>query len=82
MSVHLRFEDREITADEGQTVAAALVRSDIDSWRVTRGAGRPRGLFCGIGVCFDCLVRIDGEDGQRACLVEVAEGMQVDRHGA
>jgi predicted molibdopterin-dependent oxidoreductase YjgC len=33
-------------------------------------------------VCFDCLVRIDGEDGQRACLVEVAEGMQVDRHGA
>ncbi|MEU3896507.1 (2Fe-2S)-binding protein [Streptomyces sp. NPDC045251] len=62
---------------EGQTVAAALVASGRLAWRTTRGGRRPRGVFCGIGVCFDCLVTIDGVGGQRACLIPARAGMTV-----
>lgn len=50
---------------EGQTVAAALVAAGRVAWRTTRVGHRPRGVFCGIGVCFDCLVTVDGARGQR-----------------
>ncbi|WP_030419817.1 (2Fe-2S)-binding protein [Streptomyces sp. SCSIO 75703] len=62
---------------EGQTVAAALVAAGRIAWRTTRVGRRPRGVFCGIGVCFDCLVTVDGSDGQRACLVPARPGMAV-----
>ncbi|MFF0335508.1 (2Fe-2S)-binding protein [Streptomyces fimicarius] len=61
----------------GQTLAAALVASGRVAWRTTRGGRRPRGIFCGIGVCFDCLVTVDGRGGQRACLVLARPGMAV-----
>ncbi len=41
---------------DGVTVAAALIADGTRSWRTTRIAGKPRGVFCGMGVCFDCLV--------------------------
>jgi predicted molibdopterin-dependent oxidoreductase YjgC len=62
---------------EGQTVAAALVAAGRVAWRTTRVGRRPRGVFCGIGVCFDCLVTIDGAAGQRACLIPARAGMTV-----
>lgn len=68
------FEGRPVVAEPGQSVAAALWADGIRSWRRTRHDGQPRGLFCGIGVCFDCLVVVNGAAGQRACLVEVHEG--------
>ncbi|MEO3751962.1 (2Fe-2S)-binding protein [Streptomyces sp. B6B3] len=79
MSAELRivFCDRELPARPGQTVGGALVENGVTAWRTTRGQGRPRGLFCGIGTCFDCLLTIDGEPGQRACLVPVRDGMRL-----
>ena len=71
------FDGREIPYLEGQTIGAALVGSGIKSWRRTRVTGRPRGLFCGIGVCFDCLVVVDGGPNRRACLVPAQPGMVV-----
>lgn len=62
---------------EGQTVGAALLAVGIRAWRRTRRQDRPRGLFCGIGVCFDCLVTIDGAPNERACLVPARDGMRV-----
>ena len=62
-------DDREIEALPGQTVAAALWAAGVTSWRSTRAQGRPRGVFCGIGVCFDCLVTVNDRPNQRACLV-------------
>ena len=41
--------------------------------------GSPRGLFCGMGLCFDCLVCVDGRPGVRACVTAVRDGMRVDR---
>ena len=76
--VHAAFEGEPIEAEAGASVAAALIASDRVAWRTTR-EGRSRGLFCGIGVCFDCLVEIDGESGQRACMIPLAEGMEVRR---
>jgi hypothetical protein len=60
----------------GVTVAAALIGSGSGApgWRRTRLRDEARGLFCGIGVCFDCLVSLNGIDGVRSCLVEVRAG--------
>ncbi len=63
------FDGRRIDHRPGQTVGAALVEHGILAWRTTRHEGRPRGLFCGIGICFDCLVTVDGAPNQRACVV-------------
>ncbi|KMS88883.1 MULTISPECIES: (2Fe-2S)-binding protein [Streptomyces] len=68
------FDGRPLEALPGQTVAAALWAAGVTAWRSTRGAGRPRGVFCGIGVCFDCLVTVNGRPNQRACLVPVRPG--------
>ncbi|MEU8577857.1 (2Fe-2S)-binding protein [Streptomyces asoensis] len=78
----LTFDGREIEALPGQTIAAALWTSGVTAWRTTRGTGRARGVFCGIGVCFDCLVTVDGRPGRRACLVPAVPGAQVrTQHG-
>jgi glycine/D-amino acid oxidase-like deaminating enzyme len=74
--VGFRFDGREIEALEGETVAAALAASDIVAVRQAR-SGEPRGPFCGMGVCFDCLVTVDGRPSQRACLTKVLAGMDV-----
>ncbi len=71
------FDGTPISYRDGQTVGAALVAHGVVSWRTTRVAERPRGLFCGIGICFDCLVTVDGVPSQRACLVRAREGMHV-----
>ncbi|MBP0459321.1 (2Fe-2S)-binding protein [Streptomyces montanisoli] len=57
----------------GQTVAGLLLASGRTAWRAT-GSGAPRGVFCGIGVCFDCLVTVNGERDVRACRRRVHEG--------
>ena len=75
--VGFRFDGREIEALEGETIAAALAASDIVAVRQAR-SGAPRGPFCGMGVCFDCLVTIDDRANRQACMVQVAEGMRVE----
>ncbi|OKI74108.1 (2Fe-2S)-binding protein [Micromonospora sp. CB01531] len=75
MTHQMTFRGVTVAAEPGQSVAAALVAAGIHDWRTTRKGGRPRGLFCGIGVCFDCLITVDGVPDQRACLVAAAEGM-------
>ena len=74
--VRLRFDGAEIVALSGETIAAALAAADIVAVRETR-SGAPRGPFCGMGACFDCLVTVDGRPNQRACLTKVADGMEV-----
>lgn len=81
-AVNVSFDGRPLVAVRGQNIGAALVSNGITAWRSTRKNARPRGLFCGIGVCFDCLVTVDGEANQRACLVEVQEGMEIEGSGA
>ncbi|MGI5256185.1 (2Fe-2S)-binding protein [Streptomyces angustmyceticus] len=70
----IRLDGRPLTALPGQSVAAALWAAGVLSWRTTRRGGRPRGAFCGIGSCFDCLATINGRPNQRACLVPARPG--------
>ena len=58
-------------------LAAALLAGGVSSWRVTRSGGRRRGLFCGIGPCFDRLVDVNEDRCVRACLIPVHDGDRV-----
>jgi predicted molibdopterin-dependent oxidoreductase YjgC len=81
-AVTVTFAGRALQARDGQSVAAALTAAGVRSWRTTRRGERPRGLFCGIGACFDCLLTIDGRPAQRACLVPVRDGMILGETGS
>jgi predicted molibdopterin-dependent oxidoreductase YjgC len=67
-----------LEARAGMTVAAALIAADRPVLRRSPRGGAPRGVHCGMGHCFECLVTIDGTPGRRACLVEVRDGMSVE----
>lgn len=83
-SVSFQFEGREITARPGITLSAALWEAGIRGLRTDRATDR--GVWCGIGHCFECRVAIDGAEGIRACMVLVRPGMSVvrepDREGS
>jgi D-hydroxyproline dehydrogenase subunit gamma len=57
----------------GQTLAGVMLAAGRTAWRTGR-TGAPRGVFCGIGVCFDCLVTVNGERDVRACRRRAADG--------
>jgi hypothetical protein len=71
------FDGVPIRAYPGETVGGALTASGITTFRTTRRGGKPRGLFCGIGICFDCLLIVDGIPNQRACLTAARPDMSV-----
>ncbi|MFF1476764.1 (2Fe-2S)-binding protein [Streptomyces sp. NPDC058301] len=73
-SFEITFGDRSVRARPGQSVAAVLWAAGILAWRTTRTTGCPRGAFCGIGQCYDCLATINGQPNQRACLVPARPG--------
>lgn len=58
----------------GQTIAGVLLGSGTLAWRTTSKNARPRGVFCGIGVCYDCLVVVNGQRDVRACQRRAADG--------
>jgi predicted molibdopterin-dependent oxidoreductase YjgC len=74
--VTIIVDGEPLSARAGQTIAAALYASGRRVFRHTRIEGKPRGLYCGMGVCFDCIVRVDGET-TRACMRNVEQAMQV-----
>jgi glycine/D-amino acid oxidase-like deaminating enzyme len=75
--VTITFRGEPIPALTGETVAAALSAAGHLAFRRTP-SGAPRGLHCGMGACFDCIVTIDGRAGQRACMTQIAAGMRVE----
>jgi len=77
----IEVDGRPVSAEPGQTVAAALIGAGIVVFRHTP-TGAPRGVFCGMGVCFDCLVTVDGLVEQRACMTPVQRGMRVQTRSA
>ena len=74
--ITLHFNGQSIEALAGETIAAALSAANITTLRHTP-SGAPRGLFCGMGACFDCVVTVNGRIGQRACLTQAADGMAI-----
>ena len=76
--VEVSLDGRPIEARAGESVAAAMLASGAELCRTTPVSGAPRAPFCMMGVCFDCLVTIDGVGNQQACLVTVREGMAIE----
>jgi len=62
----------------GQTIAGVLLGSGTLAWRTTSAGQKPRGVFCGIGVCFDCLIVVDGQRDVRACQRRAVDGAVVE----
>lgn len=82
-SVAFTFEGRSLTARADDSVASALLAAGETAFRSTTVSGTARGPFCMMGVCFECLVEIDGAPNRQACMIPVSEGMNVRRqHGA
>ena len=71
----VQLDGQAVPAYRGETVAAVLLAEGQRIFRRTLKTGRPRGLFCGIGLCYDCLVTVDGMANVRACLTPVVEGI-------
>lgn len=68
---------RPISAYRGETVAGALLAAGINIFRHTVETGAVRGPFCGMGVCYDCLVDFDEEFAVRACMTAAEPGMKI-----
>lgn len=78
-SVRIFFEDRAIETVAEGSLAAALLCAGIDVLRSSAISGEARAPHCMIGACYECLVEIDGVQGQQACLTPVRDGMRVTR---
>jgi predicted molibdopterin-dependent oxidoreductase YjgC len=77
----LEVDGEPVSAYAGETVATVLLALGRIAFRHTEREHAPRGLYCGMGVCFDCLVTVDGIENVRACMTPVAEGMMVVTEG-
>lgn len=81
-SVSFRFDGETVEAAAGETISVALYAHGCKVLRTTSRRAEPRGLFCNMGVCFECLVEVDGLSNVRACQTVVRPGMQVrTQHG-
>lgn len=78
--VHLELDGEPIAAREQETVASLLLGLvDPHLYRQSRVGAEPRAPLCMMGVCFECLVEIDGQTNQQGCLVRVRDGMRIRR---
>lgn len=71
-------DGKPIPAYLGETVATVLMAANITTFRKSRKNQDPRGVYCGMGVCYECLVTINGVHAQRACITYAQPGMQVE----
>jgi sarcosine oxidase subunit alpha len=76
--VKISVDGNLVEAYEGETIATALLSAGIKTFRISQKHKEPRSIFCGMGICFECLVTVNGEHAVRACVTEVTDGMQVE----
>lgn len=78
--VEIFINGKACAAVEGEPVLAALAASGHKALRLSRKRGEPRGAFCGMGVCYECLVTIDRQPRQKACMARVKDRMEIFTH--
>jgi predicted molibdopterin-dependent oxidoreductase YjgC len=76
--ISMSFDGVTINAKSGDSVAAALLAAGRLQCRRSPVSEAPRGPYCLMGVCFECLVIIDGSASQQACMVEARDGMRIE----
>jgi len=78
VALTVTIDGQRYGARTGDTVAALLLLSGAKATRVSPVSGEPRAPYCMMGVCFECLVTIDGVGNRQSCLIEVADGMRIE----
>lgn len=71
------YDGTEMQGYEGEPIAAALKAAGVMVHRHTKKYGMPRGIFCAIGRCTDCVMVVDGRPNVRTCVTPLEEGMRV-----
>jgi len=74
--VEIVYDGQVLNALPGESIAATLAAHGLNAFRHARDGSR-RGLYCGMGACFDCLVTVNGKANQRACLTKVSAGLKI-----
>ncbi|CAB3682839.1 hypothetical protein LMG3458_01714 [Achromobacter deleyi] len=77
--VRVTVNGADLQCRQGDSVAAALFAGGMQACRDTAVGEVPRGPYCMMGVCYDCLVTIDGQANQQGCMTAVREGMKIER---
>ncbi|HEY0971686.1 MAG TPA: (2Fe-2S)-binding protein [Gemmatimonadales bacterium] len=80
-TVQVEIDGRRVAVAAGASVAAALIDAGVTAFR-SSVRGEPRAPLCGMGICHECRVTIDGVPHRRSCMVQVADGMRVATTGA
>jgi len=77
-NINIIVDDKIIKAYEGEPIASALIAAGITTFHKTKKRGDPRGYFCGIGLCTDCMMIVDGIRNVRTCITPVRGGMRIE----
>ncbi len=75
--IEVTLNGNKIKGFEGETVATLMMAENMVAMRTTT-EGQPRGIYCGMGVCFDCLVVVDDVANTRACMTWLKPGMKIE----
>ena len=81
-TVTVEIDGRTVTCRKGDTVAAAVMLADDGPYRRNPVSGAAREPYCMMGICFECLIEIDGVANQQGCLRTVEPGMRIRRQRA
>lgn len=76
--VSITWQGETLTAEAGESLAAALLAAGVDSFRSHPRDRGPRGPYCLMGSCFECLVIVDGMPSVQACMTPVRDGLQAE----
>ena len=78
-NISIWFEEMPISVQEGESIASTLLSAGVEYLRTSPLSGDSRAPYCWMGVCFDCLLEIDGQPNPQSCLITVQEGMRIRR---
>jgi len=76
--VKITVDGKEIEGYENEMIAATLMANGINVFRETKKKHEPRGIFCAIGRCTDCVMVVDGVPNVRTCVTPIKEGMVIE----
>lgn len=75
--IRVTIDDKSYNAIDGEMIAATLLAHGLKTHRHTEKLGEPRGIYCGIGQCTDCVMEVDGVLNVRTCITPIKDGMTI-----
>jgi predicted molibdopterin-dependent oxidoreductase YjgC len=75
-AITIELDGQPVTAFLGESLAAAVLATGRRMFHASVRSGQPRGFYCGMGVCYECVMEVDGQPNQRACMTAVRPGLQ------